>query len=60
MKVIQGLDEIYKKNTSIVSVVRIISSYQYLSEWNFNLPNNCNTFLSWWFLTLFYYHKIQA
>ncbi len=32
MKVIQVLDEISKKNISIVSVVRIISSYQYLSK----------------------------
>ena len=32
MKVIQVLDEISKKNISIVSVVRIISSYQYLSN----------------------------
>ena len=32
MKVIQVLDEISKKNISIVSVVRIIASYQYLSE----------------------------
>jgi glycosyltransferase involved in cell wall biosynthesis len=32
MKVIQVLDEISKKNISIVSVVRIISSYKYLSK----------------------------
>jgi glycosyltransferase involved in cell wall biosynthesis len=32
MKVIQVLDEISKKNISIVSVVRIISSYEYLSK----------------------------
>ena len=32
MKVIQVLDEISKKNISIVSVVRIISSYKYLSR----------------------------
>ena len=32
MKVIQVLDEKTKKNVSIVSVVRIISSYQYLSK----------------------------
>ena len=32
MRVIQVLDEISKKNISIVSVVRIISSYQYLSK----------------------------
>ena len=32
MKVVQVLDEISKKNISIVSVVRIISSYKYLSK----------------------------
>ena len=32
MKIIQVLDEISKKNISIVSVVRIISSYKYLSK----------------------------
>ena len=32
MRVIQVLDEISKKNISIVSVVRIISSYKYLSD----------------------------
>jgi len=32
MRVIQVLDEISKKNISIVSVVRIISSYKYLSK----------------------------
>ena len=32
MKIIQVLDEISKKNISIVSVVRIISSYEYLSK----------------------------
>ena len=32
MRVIQVLDEISKKNISIVSVVRIISSYKYLSN----------------------------
>ena len=32
MRVLQVLDEISKKNVSIVSVVRIISSYKYLSE----------------------------
>ena len=32
MKVIQVLDEISKKNISIVSVVRIISSYKFLSK----------------------------
>jgi len=32
MRVIQVLDEISKKNVSIVSVVRIISSYKYLSK----------------------------
>ena len=32
MRVVQVLDEISKKNISIVSVVRIISSYQYLSS----------------------------
>ena len=32
MRVVQVLDEISKKNISIVSVVRIISSYKYLSK----------------------------
>ena len=32
MRILQVLDEISKKNISIVSVVRIISSYQYLSK----------------------------
>ena len=32
MRIIQVLDEISKKNVSIVSVVRIISSYKYLSN----------------------------
>ena len=32
MRILQVLDEISKKNISIVSVVRIISSYQYLSN----------------------------
>ena len=32
MRVLQVLDEISKKNISIVSVVRIISSYEYLSK----------------------------
>ena len=32
MKIIQTLDEISKKNLSIVSVVKIISSYKFLSN----------------------------
>ena len=32
MKIIQTLDEISKKNLSIVSIVKIISSYKFLSN----------------------------